>query len=290
MIKYSKMYDFWTSNTRWLFYSIFMLPVLMSILWTTFYEQLFDESVDPSYNDDNTFVALEDLTIFAGFVFPIALIIVNFVLFILILQHSRVIMSNVSPTRERVASTQSAISTLVRRLKYFPIIQSLLLLIAMLDAFKLTYLALIFVAFPSSAYLILFLKMQPSAWAHLKFRFGCGGKLAYSSRGNRNGNNTSMLPPNMSSSLVDSDAFAQSISHPDATADYDLLEDDELSTIINSASVDGSRTHSALIASVEFKLSVTTMDSVTSSIYSVHSAPLKNSADNSFCSVEPIGE
>ena len=127
---------------------------------------------------------------------------------------------------------QTAIAVLVKRMRFYPIIQSVILVV-LTFAFLNEYFALygcVLIPLSALAYLVLFLKMQPFAFEHLKYRLGLGGKPvnAFKAQSQNSSAKTSNTTSLLSTSIVESQYDTDLV-------DYDKMEDDELSSIVRNA-------------------------------------------------------
>ena len=237
LLKYSKIFDFTSSREKWVFYLILILPlgiILSAVLLTTIYKPntYFLEYGSVSY----TIYLFFDCLIFS---LPSILVFANVVLFLLSRYHSNKILQ---PIQQMMASSslsrpahQTAIAVLVKRMRFYPIIQSVILVVLIVSFLLDTYSAvfccvLVLIPLSALAYLVLFLKMQPFAFEHLKYRLGLGGKPANAFKAQsqnssaKTSNTTSLLSTSIVESQYDTDLV-----------DYDKMEDDELSSIVRNA-------------------------------------------------------
>ena len=226
LLKFSKIFDFKRSREKWLFYLLLMLsigiilPAVLLIL-----------NNSNMYLLDNDFLVF--LTLSIGL--PSTLVFANIVLFLLSRYHSNRILQPIQQmmTSSSRPDSQSAIAVLVKRMQFYPITQSVLLIVLLLTNY---YFFFILVPLSALAYLVLFLKMQPFALDHLKYRLGLGGKpvnTAAKAQPQHSSTKTSNTTSLLSTSIVESQ-------HDTDLVDYDRMEDDELSSIVKNASSIGS--------------------------------------------------
>ncbi len=145
-----------------------------------------------------------------------------------------------------VPPVHRSIAVLVNRIIYYPLIQSFLYL----SSFWLP--VIVFLA--PLGYLTLFLKMQPFAFEHLKYRLGCCG-LCGGSRVKPEVTRTSFISPISSArvstintvlrSSLSSDRSTNDVNNINPQSlgvdlvDYDTMEDDELVLVISNFSAGG---------------------------------------------------
>lgn len=228
LLKYSTIFELEKSLVKWLFYFLFSLPVVLIIPAV---------SIFITKRKDNTYAHVYYGLFLLLFVLPVGLIVVNIVLYLLSWYRSfKITFSETSPLK--ISKHQTAITALVNRIKFYPIIQSCLYFVMFNTSSSSYYGTRVFfdqyyeifcsLMIPTCAlaYLILFLKMQPNAFDQLKHRIGLAekpktldNKIQPSRITNYNANNIVM-------SQYDSDDI-----------DYDNLNDDELEIIIRRSSI-----------------------------------------------------
>ena len=234
LLKYSKIFDFTNSREKWVFYLILILPLgfILPAVWWYFLYSTHDSKVIL-----NTFIFFWWFSYFTTFLLPSILVFANVVLFLLSRYHSNKILQ---PIQQMMASSslsrpahQTAIAVLVKRMRFYPIIQSVILVVLIFSFLLDTYSAVfgcVLIPLSALAYLVLFLKMQPFAFEHLKYRLGLGGKPvnAFKAQSQNSSAKTSNTTSLLSTSIVESQYDTDLV-------DYDKMEDDELSSIVRNA-------------------------------------------------------
>lgn len=189
ILRYKTIFDVSEASSlgKLVFYVAVLIPIMLFICSYVFYVKCEFDDDDTPYDctTKHNLTTLRHFN-FAILFYPNLLIFISFCIY----------MVNVSYTRglrnpSAFFSDQSvAISILVTRLKYYPVIQAGLFYITLFvnistvnstDSTNNTGYAFfyIFYLFPPSAYLCLFLNMQPNAYKHLKSRLRC---IFFSSR------------------------------------------------------------------------------------------------------------
>ena len=186
-------------------------------------------------------------------ILPAIFVFANIVLFLLCWYHSSKILHPIQMSSSRPAH-QTAIAVLVKRMKYYPIIQCVLLVMmdfavigggaAFFDFFNML------IPLSALSYLVLFLKMQPLALDHLKYRLGLGGKPVSPAKGPSQHSTTTTKTTTSTTTAASGAAKSSTTTSLSASlvesrydtdvVDYDNMEDDELSFIIRNSSSVGS--------------------------------------------------
>jgi hypothetical protein len=230
LLKYSKIFDFTNSREKWVFYLILILPLGL-ILSAVFVLSTLYNPNNNTYGKIDYFLVFFD---YFTFLLPSILVFANVVLFLLSRYHSNKILQ---PIQQMMASSslsrpahQTAIAVLVKRMRFYPIIQSVILAVLIFAFLGFVLYGCVLIPLSALAYLVLFLKMQPFAFEHLKYRLGLGGKPvnAFKAQSQNSSAKTSNTTSLLSTSIVESQYDTDLV-------DYDKMEDDELSSIVRNA-------------------------------------------------------
>jgi hypothetical protein len=144
-----------------------LIPITLYILTTIFINKDHNKFDPDSLNYKISATSMHILTLYT-----LLIILVNFGLF---LQSSYLSKFQNRMGRHYLenSNAQKVIDLLVKRMKYFPIIQTLLffVLTTLQDSYGIPELSIIYF-FPPLGYLILFFRMNSAAWNHVKRKFG----------------------------------------------------------------------------------------------------------------------
>ena len=243
IFKYSKIFDFHSSRVKWLVYLLLIIPMIVVVVIAITISNM-NRSVrddDSKYYKQISTLMWSDYT--EVYIIPSILIFANLLLFFLCWYHSSKILHPIQMS-SRIPDHVAAMGLLVKRMKYYPLIQCTLLVMMILAYFDgQFYNEYINMLIPISAlsYLVLFLTMQPFALDHLKYRLGLGGKRVspVKARSQHDDTTTSAGSTTTKQAGLSSSMDADLVVH-------DNMEDDELSSIIDNSSSAGSGSHNVV--------------------------------------------